>query len=180
MRDSLDAWCFSIYHRKFNSQNLTWADAVDTVYYSDTVKVSAVELSLSPDGRYLLFATTAYGLPSSGHRDSDLRLLHLDSGRLDSLEIVNTEVTEGQPSWTSDSHWFVFMSKKDDGLYGKPYFCYVDSAGVAHKPFMLPQRDPARYDYMLESLENPMMVSRAMESDVFCKTNEIINENAEP
>ena len=180
VRDSLDAWCFSIYHRKFNSQNLTWADAVDTVYYSDTVKVSVVELSLSPDGQYLLFATTAYGLPSSGHRDSDLRMLHLNSGRLDSLEFVNTEAAEGQPSWTSDSHWFVFMSKKGDGLYGKPYFCYVDSAGVAHKPFMLPQRDPARYDYMLESLENPMMVSRPMESDAFRKTNEIINENTEP
>ena len=180
VRDSLDAWCFSIYHRKINSQNLTWADAVDTVYYSDTVKVSAVELSLSPDGQYLLFTTTTYGLPSSGHRDADLRMLHLDSGRLDSLEIVNTEAAEGQPSWTSDSHWFVFMSKKDDGLYGKPYFCYVDSAGVAHKPFMLPQRDPARYDYMLESLENPMMVSQPMESDAFRKTNEIINENTEP
>ena len=36
-------------------------------------------------------------------------------------------------------------SRRDDGLYTKPYFTHVDSEGNATKPFLLPQKDPAKY-----------------------------------
>ena len=58
-------------------------------------------------------------------------------------------------SWSSNSRWFVFASKRDDGLYGKPYFCYVDRLGHAHKPFVLPQQDPQFYDMNLKSFNVP-------------------------
>ena len=58
-------------------------------------------------------------------------------------------------SWSSNSRWFVFASKRDDGLYGKPYFCYVDRQGHAHKPFVLPQQDPQFYDMNLKSFNVP-------------------------
>jgi hypothetical protein len=52
----------------------------------------------------------------------------------------------------------VFASKRDDGLYGKPYFCYVDSKGKAYKPFCLPQQDPTFYDDCLKSFNAPEMI----------------------
>jgi len=61
--------------------------------------------------------------------------------------------------WSSNSRWFVFASKRDDGLYGKPYFCYVDSSGEAHKPFVLPQQDPYYYDYTLKSFNIPELAT---------------------
>ena len=45
----------------------------------------------------------------------------------------------------------VFSSRRDDGLYTRPYICYIDEAGKAHKAFMLPQQNPKKYyqDLML-------------------------------
>jgi hypothetical protein len=52
----------------------------------------------------------------------------------------------------------VFASKRDDGLYGKPYFTHIDEEGRATKPFLLPQRDPEYYDYTLKSFNIPELV----------------------
>jgi hypothetical protein len=39
----------------------------------------------------------------------------------------------------------VLSSRRDDGLYTRPYFCHVDANGIVTKAFMLPQRDPRRF-----------------------------------
>jgi hypothetical protein len=39
----------------------------------------------------------------------------------------------------------VFSSRRDDGLYTRPYFCHVDTKGNVSKAFMLPQRNPRRF-----------------------------------
>lgn len=46
-------------------------------------------------------------------------------------------------------------SKRDDGIYGKPYFCFIDAKGNARKPFVLPQKDPRIYDNTLKSYNIP-------------------------
>ena len=71
------------------------------------------------------------------------------------LDNVNSDKSDTYHSWSSNSRWFVFASKRDDGLYGKPYFCYVDRQGRAHKPFCLPQKDPSFYDQCLKSFNAP-------------------------
>ena len=102
---------------------------------------------VSPDGRYLLYTVAAYGTFPIWHRESDQRLLDLQTGHVDSLAIVNSDMSDTYHSWSSNSRWFVFASKRDDGLYGKPYFCYIDKQGKAHKPFCLPQKYPSFYDH---------------------------------
>jgi len=71
------------------------------------------------------------------------------------LEEINSPYSDTYHSWSSNSRWFVFASKRDDGLYGKPYFCYVDREGNAHKPFVLPQKDPETYHNTLKSYNIP-------------------------
>jgi hypothetical protein len=39
----------------------------------------------------------------------------------------------------------VLSSRRDDGLFTRPYFCHVDAKGNVTKAFMLPQRNPRRF-----------------------------------
>jgi hypothetical protein len=39
----------------------------------------------------------------------------------------------------------VLSSRRDDGLFTRPYFCHVDKNGVVGKAFMLPQRNPRKF-----------------------------------
>lgn len=124
---------------------------VDTVYHGRSVCHPRV----SPDGRYLLFTVADYGTFPIWHPEADLRMLDLQTGKVDSLNIVNSKKSDTYHSWSHNSRWFVFASKRDDGLYGKPYFCYVDRKGKAHKPFVLPQKSPTFYDDCLKSFNIP-------------------------
>ena len=58
-------------------------------------------------------------------------------------------------SWSSNSRWFVFASKRGDGQYGKPYFCHLDAGGRTTKPFVLPQKSSRFYLYNLRSFNIP-------------------------
>ena len=58
---------------------------------------------------------------------------------------ANSEDTESFHNWSTNSRWLVFSSRRDDGLYTRPYFCHVDANGVVGKAFMLPQQNPRRF-----------------------------------
>jgi Tol biopolymer transport system component len=109
----------------------------------------------SPDGKYLLFTEAAYGTFPIWHREADLRLLNLETNEIDLLKQVNDTCSDSYHSWSSNSHWFTFASKRDDGIYGKPYFTYINNNGKASKPFVLPQKDPEYYDNTLKSFNIP-------------------------
>ena len=119
------------------------------------IPASVCHPRVSPNGRYLLFTVQDYGTFPIWHRESQQRLLDLRTGRLMMLDNVNSDKSDTYHSWSSNSRWFVFASKRDDSLYGKPYFCYVDRQGRAHKPFCLPQKDPSFYDQCLKSFNAP-------------------------
>ena len=121
---------------------------------------------ISPDGRYLLYTVADYGTFPIWHPEADLQMINLQTGAIDSLSIVNSEKSDTYHSWSSNSRWFVFASKRDDGLYGKPYFCYVDSQGKAHKPFCLPQQHPTFYDNNLKSFNAPELGKGKVPFDV--------------
>ena len=118
-------------------------------------KTSVCHLRISPDGRWLLYTVADYGTFPIWHPEADLQMMNLKTGEVLTLDNVNSRKSDTYHSWSSNSRWFVFASKRDDGLYGKPYFCYVDDNGKVHKPFCLPQRDPSRYDNMLKSFNAP-------------------------
>jgi len=62
--------------------------------------------------------------------------------------------------------WFVFSSRRGDGLYTRPYFASIDENGKATKPFMLPQKDPRFYDNSLNSFNVPEFVTSKVKVDV--------------
>ena len=135
----------------FDEETGKFGTQVDTVYKSRSV----CHPKISPDGRYLLFTVANYGTFPIWHPEADLRMIDLQTGKVDSLSIVNSKKSDTYHSWSHNSRWFVFASKRDDGLYGKPYFCYIDRQGKAHKPFVLPQKSPTFYDDCLKSFNIP-------------------------
>ncbi|MBR1688630.1 MAG: PD40 domain-containing protein [Prevotella sp.] len=110
---------------------------------------------VSPDGRYLTFTVQDYGTFPIWHRESDLWTLDLKTGHIDTMAVVNSNRSDTYHAWSSNGRWLVFASKRDDGLYGKPYFAYIDRHGRWHKPFCLPQRSPSFYDENLKSFNAP-------------------------
>ncbi len=99
----------------------------------------------SYDGRYLMFTLCDYGTFPIWHHEADLWLLDLETGENRRLDEVDSDDTDSFHNWSSNSRWFVFSSRRDDGLFTRLYIAHFDENGQAGKPFMLPQRDPKHY-----------------------------------
>ena len=138
----------------FDETTGTIGTQVDTLFTGRSVCHPRV----SPDGERILFSVQDYGTFPIWHKEADLWMMDLRTGMVDTLQVVNSDMSDTYHSWSSNSRWFVFASKRDDALYGKPYFCYVDSKGKAYKPFCLPQQDPTFYDDCLKSFNAPEMI----------------------
>ena len=146
----------------FNEQTGAIGSQVDTVFHQRSV----CHPRISPDGRFILYTVADYGTFPIWHPEADLQMMDLQTGRIDTLSLVNSQKSDTYHSWSSNSRWFVFASKRDDGLYGKPYFCYVDQDGKAHKPFCLPQEHPTFYDNNLKSFNAPELGKGKVPFDV--------------
>ena len=153
---------YSLVRIPFDESTGTIGTQVDTLFSERSV----CHPRLSPDGRFVLYTVADYGTFPIWHPEADLQMINLQTGAIDSLSMVNSEKSDTYHSWSSNSRWFVFASKRDDGLYGKPYFCYVDKDGKAHKPFCLPQKHPSFYDNNLKSFNAPELGKGKVPFDV--------------
>jgi Tol biopolymer transport system component len=153
---------YSLVRIAFDEKTGTIGTQVDTLYHQRSVCHPRV----SPDGKFILFTVADYGTFPIWHPEADLQMLNLQTGKIDTLGIVNSAKSDTYHSWSSNSRWFVFASKRDDGLYGKPYFCYIDKHGKAHKPFCLPQAHPLFYDNNLKSFNAPELGKGKVPFDV--------------
>ena len=153
---------YSLVRIAFDENTGTIGTKVDTLYQQRSVCHPRV----SPDGQYILYTVADYGTFPIWHPEADLQMMNLQTGKIDTLSIVNSAKSDTYHSWSSNSRWFVFASKRDDGLYGKPYFCYIDKHGKAHKPFCLPQAHPSFYDNNLKSFNAPELGKGKVPFDV--------------
>jgi hypothetical protein len=146
---------YALLHVGFDMDTGQLASKVDTVYAGEK---SVCHPRVSPDGQLLAFTVADYGTFPIWHPEADLWLLHLVTGRIDTLPQVNAPYSDTYHSWSGNSRWMAFASKRDDGLYGKPYFTHIDAEGRATKPFLLPQHYPEFYDHTLKSFNLPELV----------------------
>ena len=131
---------------------------VDTVVSSSRTGLSVSFPRISPDGKYLLFCMTEYGNFTIWHKDSDLYLMDLNTNEITKPDI-NSNQAESYHTWSSTGRWIVFSSKRIDGLFTRPYFAYFDPDGKAHKPFLLPQKDPRFYNTFLKTYNVPELIT---------------------
>lgn len=161
---------------KYNLIRIAFDEKTQTFGQIDTLVDAAVTRQtvsfprISPDNRFLAFCLSDHGTFPIRHPESDLYLIDLQNpnGLSDSawipaskhyamkrMEHINSQFTESYHTWSSNSRWLMFSSKREDNLYSRPYFTYVDTTGSSTKPFMLPQKDPIFYLTFLKSYNVP-------------------------
>ncbi|MEJ2704814.1 MAG: hypothetical protein P8Z79_20450 [Sedimentisphaerales bacterium] len=145
--------CRIRYDRRTNS----WGD-VEIVLSGDETGLSILLPRISPDGRFLLFCMCEYGCFPVYQSSSDLYMMDLSTREYRKLA-VNSKYSESWHSWSSNSRWIAFSSRRRDGRFTRTYLSYVHDDGTAHKPFVLPQRDPTYYDSLLETYSVPELIT---------------------
>ena len=104
-------------------------------------------------------------------------MLDLQTGISRPMTEANSDDTESFHNWSTNSRWLVLSSRRDDGLYTRPYFCHVDDNGNVTKAFMLPQRNPRRfYRDRFFSFNVPDFIIRPTRFDGH-KASRIINDD---
>lgn len=117
---------------------------------SEEVKGSISFPTLSPDGRYMLFCVAEFGYFPVNNKSADIYLMDLQTKEYTKPDI-NSDESESYISWSNNSKWFVFSSRRLDGMTSKPFICYIHPNGSISKPFILPQKEP---DYYLTDHRN--------------------------
>lgn len=133
-----------------------WGKA-ETVLSADETGLSILLPRISPDGRFLLFCMCRYGCFPVYQPTSDLYLMDLATGDYRKLD-VNSSYSESWHSWSANSRWIAFSSKRQGGSLTRTYLSYVDKTGQVHKPFVVPQKDPEYYDSLIETFSVPELI----------------------
>ena len=149
---------YNLYRRSFDVATHGFGDE-ELVYDAASLDKSATLPRVSPDGRYLLFALGQYGCFHIRHNDGDITCMPLDQGfpltQAIDLSKVNYEGRpDSYPSWSSNGHWIMVASRRDDGNFCRVYFSYFNN-GKFEKAFMLPQEDPELNTFLLKSYNRP-------------------------
>ena len=157
---------YSLCRVSFDAETGKLGQQADTLIQAATTGKSVTWPRPSFDGRYLMYTQADYGYFTIWHPESDLMLLDLKSGETRAMDEVNSNRAESFHNWDTKSRWFLFTSRRDDGLYTRVYFASIDDQGRATKPFLLPQRNPKKYyTYSLYSFNTPDFTSRPVSVD---------------
>ena len=152
--DSITDMHYDIAVVEFNPETGRIGDKVITIIPAGE-KLSFSHLKASPDGHWLMTTAAKYGTFPVWHKESELWLIDLKNHKVDVLPQINSYGADTYHSWSSNSRWVIFASKRDDMVYGCPYIAYIGPDGVTGKPFLLPQKDPDKYITMLQSFNLP-------------------------
>jgi len=139
-----------------------WGE-VETILSAEDTGLSISQPKISPDGRWLLFCMSNYGSFMVYHKSSDLYLVDLkaaeETGRFEYRRLeINSDESESWHSFSSNSRWIAFSSKRDYGIFTRTYISYIDKAGKVYKPLLLPQKDPEFYDSYIFTYSVPEFV----------------------
>ena len=155
---------YNLYRRSFDLTTHGFGEE-ELVYDAASSDKSVTLARISPDGRYLLFALGQYGCFHSRHHDADIVCIPMDqySGTaltgetaktVDLTPLNSKDYSDSYPSWSSNGHWIMIASRRDDDNYSRVYFAYFNNGKVG-KAFLMPQEDPEHHTFLLKSYNRP-------------------------
>jgi len=130
----------------------------------ENLKKSIAFPTISPDGRFLMFCMVDFGYFPINNKSSDLHLLDLQTNKYCKADI-NSDESESYISWSGNSRWIVFSSRRMDGMISKPFLCHIDTHGNLSKPFVLPQEDPLFYTFDHKNFTRPELLKKRFNPD---------------
>ncbi len=164
--DDYDKEKYSLCRVSFDTKTGRIGTEVDTLINSRITNKSITWPKISYDGKFLMYTEIDYGYFSVWHPEADLWLMDLKTGERILMTEVNSQRAESLHSWSLNSKWFLFTSRRDDGLYTRLYLSSIDDSGRATKPFLLPQRNPKNYyRRLMYSYNTPDFTSRRVETE---------------
>lgn len=168
MPNDYDKLRYSLCSIGFDAAKGEFGCRIDTLVCADTIGKSVSMPRPSYDGRYLMYNLTDYGNSPVHHADADLWIMDLATGETRPMDELNSDWSDGYHNWSSGGNgWFLFSSKRIDGMYANLYLSVVGADGKATKPFLLPQRNPAKYyGEALHSFNAPDFVKEKVRLDV--------------
>lgn len=149
---------YSLMQIPFDVETNKWGDP-DTLLSAAETGLSITFPRASPDGKYLAFCMTEYGYFTIHHKTSDLYLLDLETGHYRRADEINSSETESYHSWSTNSRWLIFSSRRIDGVHTRTFIAYFDKNGRFGKPFVLPQEDPEKYNGYLLNYNRPELMT---------------------
>lgn len=128
--------------------------AVELIFDAQEINRSVSFPRVSPDGNYIVITLHGYGCFPIWHKDADL--YEIDLRKMQTTKMaLNSDFTDSYHSWSSNSRWLVYSSKRIDGTTARFFISYIDENGISGKPFIMPQKDPEFYGRFLKSFNLP-------------------------
>ncbi len=153
----------------FDSKTGKFSEKIDTVVSASKIAGSVSFPRLSPDGKFLMYTRSDFGTFPIWHPEADLKLVRLSDGNEIDASALNSDLCESYHSWSSNSRWVIFSSRRLDGRFTRLFIAHVDKNGKVGKPFLLPQSDPALNLFRIKSYNIPEF----MKSEVKLPDNEL-------
>lgn len=170
---------YSVYRLPFNDKTMTFGPR-ETVLDAAGQGKSATFPRISPDGRFLLTSIGGWGCFHVWHRDADLWMTDLKSGKSWPLTQANSPCAESYHEWSSNGRWIMFSSRRTDGNFTRPFIAHIDKNGHASKAFELPQRDPDYHRQFLKSYNVAVFMRGPVTVDPKQIASTLRNDNVEP
>ena len=156
----------SICRIAFDAEKGQFGERVDTLLNGPATGKSYILVRPSYDGRWLMYTVSSRGNFPVCQNDADLWLMDIKTGESKELKELNSNWSESYHNWSDNSHWFVYSSKREDGMYAQLYIASIDDNGNVTKPFLLPQRNPREfYDNMMYSYNVPDFTKTKVDID---------------
>ncbi|MBQ3657481.1 MAG: PD40 domain-containing protein [Bacteroidales bacterium] len=141
---------------------------------------SAIFPRPSYDGKYLMYTVCDYGTFPIWHKEADLYLYNFEDSTSRVMEEVNSDFSDSFHNWSSNSKWFVFTSRRIDGLFTRLYIASIGDDGKCTKPFLLPQKNPLEYyNSLFTSYNTPDFTKTAVDVSKISLRNRIESKERE-
>jgi hypothetical protein len=147
----------------YDVERNVWGEVETVLSARDTGKSIAMP-RCSPNGRWLSFSMCHYGFFPTWQEESDLYLIDLEqyqrTGRATYRRLdINSDRSESWQTWSSNSRWLVFSSKRLHGGFTRLFLSYVGASGNVHKPIVLPQRAPDYNESCIYAFNTPELIT---------------------
>ena len=149
---------YNLYRRSFDVTSHNFGDE-ELVFDAVSLDKSVAQSRISPDGHYILFSIGQYGCFHLRHNDGDIVCMPLGqefplTKVIDFTKVNGKDRPDSYPSWSSNGHWIMVASRREDGNFCRVYFSYFNN-GKAEKAFLMPQEDPEFNTFLLKSYNRP-------------------------
>lgn len=167
LEDHIQELHYSLCRIDFNPENGSFGTEVDTIYNARLEGGSANYPKCSADGKYLCFTRSDHGTFPIWHQEATLCFIPLQDSIQTAAKttLIDSQENGTYHTWSHNSKWLAFASKRADGQYGRVHFIHIGNEynkSSLSKPLTLPQEDPEMDDWNLRSYNIPDLSTQSM------------------